>query len=139
MSKSEAYVRGHAVQLLDTSDEIRSTIRRAVTDAGREVRFSDAPEKAGVNNLLEIYQLLTDWSREAVEAHFAGKGYADLKNEVAEVVVVALRPIRSRCLELIGDLAELECLLKLGAGRACNVAEPKIEEIKDKIGFLVSH
>jgi tryptophanyl-tRNA synthetase len=59
MSKSEAEARGHAIRLSDPPDEIRYVIQRSVTDSGREVRFSHAPEKAGVNNLLEIYELLT--------------------------------------------------------------------------------
>ena len=29
---------------------------RAVTDSGNEIRFSEDPEKAGVNNLLEHLQ-----------------------------------------------------------------------------------
>src|SRR5215471_6391921 len=71
MSKSEAHVPGHAVRLLDGPDEIRSVIQRAVTDKGREIVFSDAPEKAGVNNLLEIYELLSQQSRPTIEEHFA--------------------------------------------------------------------
>jgi tryptophanyl-tRNA synthetase len=94
------------VRLVDEPDEIRYVIRRAVTDAGREIVFRDAPEKAGVNNLLEIYELLTQQDRRAIVEHFAGKGYTVLKQEVAELVIEALRPIREgygrslrRCLD----------------------------------------
>ncbi len=63
----------------------RSTYdKRAVADPGREIVFSDAPEKVGVNNLLEIYELLTGEQREAIEAHFAGKGYGQLKQELTD-------------------------------------------------------
>jgi tryptophanyl-tRNA synthetase len=136
MSKSEAHVRGHAVQLIDEPDEIRRVIRRAVTDAGREIVFSDAPEKAGVNNLLEIYELLTGQGRPEIEARFAGRGYAALKREVAEVVIEALRPIRERYHGLMSDPAELDRILAAGAGRARAVAEPKMQEIRHKIGFV---
>lgn len=137
MSKSEAHVRGHAVQLLDTPDVIRAVIRRAVTDSGREIQFSDAQEKAGVNNLLEIYELLTAQRRDVIEEHFAGKGYGMLKKDLAEVVVEALRPIRKHYDALIADSAELDSILAAGADRARAVAEPKIEEIKRKVGFIV--
>src|SRR5215510_4338520 len=90
MSKSEAHIRGHAVRLVDEPEEIRAVIQRAVTDTGREIAFSNDPEKAGVNNLLEIYELLTGLDRQSIEADFAGKGYAALKREVAEVVIDAL-------------------------------------------------
>lgn len=137
MSKSET-VRGHAIRLIDEPDEIRYAIRRAVTDAGREIIFSEAPEKAGVNNLLQIYELLTGKSRPEIEAHFAkARGYGDLKEEVAEVVIEALRPIRERYYELIADPAELDGILAMGAERARVVAEPKIEEVKRKVGFVL--
>lgn len=139
MSKSEAHVRGHAVNLLDEPDEIRRTIRRAVTDTGREIVFSDVPQKAGVNNLLEIYETLTGKSRPEIEAYFSGMGYAQLKNEVAEVVVEALRPIRERYLALMGDPQEVDRLLADGAQRARAVADPKMEEIKRKVGFLPAY
>ncbi len=137
MSKSETHIRGHAVCLVDEPDEIRYVIQRAVTDSGREIVFSDDPEKAGVNNLLEIFELFTGQSRPAIEAHFTGKGYGALKKEVAEVVIEALAPIRQRYHELLSDIAELERLLALGAQRASAVAEPKMVEVKRKIGFIV--
>ncbi len=135
MSKDATNIRGHAVRLTDDPDEIRLVIRQAVTDTGREIVFSGAPEKAGVNNLLEIYELLTDQSRPAIEAHFAGKGYGELKKQVAEVVIEALRPIRERYQALMTDPAELDCILAAGAERARAVAEPKMIEVKRKVGF----
>ena len=134
MSKSEAHVPGHAVRLTDNPDAIRSVIQRAVTDLGREIAFSDAPEKAGLNNLLEIYELLTQQSRPAIVEHFAGKGYVALKREVAEVVIEALRPVRERYQALAANGAELEAILKEGAERARSVAEPKVQGIKGKVG-----
>jgi tryptophanyl-tRNA synthetase len=137
MSKSEAHVPGHAVRLLDGADEIRSVIQRAVTDKGREIMFSDAPEKAGVNNLLEIYELLTQQGRPTIVEHFAGRGYAVLKREVAELVIEALRPVRERYHTLVGNEAELDAILAKGAESARSVAEPKIQSIKHKVGFLM--
>ncbi|MCL4507159.1 MAG: tryptophan--tRNA ligase [Chloroflexi bacterium] len=137
MSKSEAVNRGHAVLLTDSPDEIRRTIKRAVTDLGREIVFNEAPEKAGVNNLLEIYELLTAQRRPEIEAHFAGKGYGALKTEVAEVVVEGLRPIRERFDELMSNPDELDRILDDGAERARAVAAPKMKEIKRKVGFIV--
>lgn len=136
MSKSEAHLRGHAIGLVDDPDEIRYVVRRSVTDTGREITFSKQEDKAGVNNLLEIYELLTGKSREQIEAHFAGKGYAALKEEVAEVIIAALEPVRQRYQELMDDPHELDRLLALGAERARGVADPKMAEIKRKVGFV---
>lgn len=137
MSKREAHNRGHAVCLTDEPEEIRSIIMQAVTDSGREIVFSDAPEKAGVNNLLEIYQLLTGQDRPAIEASFRGKGYGVLKQEVAEVVIEALRPVRERYRAFMTDPTELDRVLGDGAARAREIAEPKIEDVKRKVGFIV--
>ncbi len=138
MSKSAASARGHAVGLDDPDDEIRYAIRRAVTDSGREIAFSDDPEKAGVNNLLTIYQVLTGKGRGQVEADFASaRGYGDLKNTVADVVIEAVGPIRKRYRELMGDPAELDRLMAVGADHARSVAEPKVVEMKEKMGFIV--
>jgi tryptophanyl-tRNA synthetase len=136
MSKSEMHIRGHAVQLIDEPDEIRYVIQRAVTDAGREIVFSRSTEKEGINNLLEIYELMSGKKRPWIEKHFEGKGYTDLKNEVAELIIEELRPIRERYCELISAPAELDRILFEGAERARSVAEPKIEEVKAKVGFI---
>ena len=136
MSKSQSETRGHAVRLTDEPDEIRRTFQRAVTDTGREIIFSEVPEKAGVNNLLEIYELLTGGSRPEIEAHFEGQGYAVLKDQVAEVVIEALHPIRERYLELVSCRSELDAILADGAMRARAVTDPKIELVKRKVGFV---
>lgn len=138
MSKSEAGVRGHAVRLLDKPDEVRYVIKRAVTDTGRDIRFSTDPEKAGVNNLLEIYELITGLSRAEIETHFEGLGYAQLKEQVAEVVIEALRPIQARYKQLISDPHELDAIMKVGAERAQTIAGEKIKEVKSKVGFVIS-
>jgi tryptophanyl-tRNA synthetase len=137
MSKSETHIRGHAVRLTDEPDEIQYVIQRSVTDSGREIVFSDDPEKAGVNNLLEIYELFTRRSRPEIEAHFAGQGYGALKKQVAEAVIDGLAPFRQRYHELTADLGELERILARGAERARAVADPKLEEIYRKVGFVL--
>ncbi len=136
MSKSET-ARGHAIRIIDDPDEIRWAIKRAVTDSFNEIRFSDEPERAGVNNLLQIYELLTGRSRPEIEAHFAGKGYGALKRELAEVVIEALRPIRERYYQLIDDPAELDRILAIGAEQARAVAEPKMTLILERVGFVL--
>jgi tryptophanyl-tRNA synthetase len=137
MSKSDT-TRGHAVRIVDQPDEIRWAFKRAVTDAGREIAFSDDPARAGVNNMLEIYELMTGQSRQAIEAHFAGKGYGALKSEVAEAVIETLRPVRERYHQLIADPAELDRLMAIGAERARALAEPKIQLMKERVGFVLA-
>ncbi len=137
MSKS-ATARGHAVRLTDSDDEIRWAFKRAVTDSGREIVFSDEPEKAGVNNLLTIYQVTTGKDPDAVVADFASaRGYGDLKTWVADAVIEAITPIRTRFHELMADPAELDRQVALGADHAREIAEAKLVAIKEAMGFGV--
>ena len=136
MSKS-ATAQGHSVRLTDEDGRILKTFKRAVTDSGREIRFSDEPERAGVNNLLGIYRAITGKSKDEGEAHFAdARGYGDLKTGVAEVVIETIAPIRQRYLELIEDPGELDRLLSRGAQRAAGIAEAKVLQMKSRMGFL---
>lgn len=138
MSKSYSHIRGHAVRMLDDPKEIERSIKRAVTDAGNDIRFSDDPEKAGVNNLLGIFKVLTGLDEGAVEAEFAGaRGYGDLKSRVAEIVIDALTPIRRRHEELMRDVDALDRLLELGAERAQAAAGPKLDAVKERMGLII--
>ena len=138
MSKSDAHVRGHAVRLLDDPKEIERSIKRAVTDSGNEIRFSSEPERAGVNNLLGIYKVITRKSEGEVEADFASaRGYGDLKKRVAEVVIEEVSPIRERYDRLMTDVGELDRLLAEGADRAREVSEPKLDMMKRKVGLVL--
>ena len=140
MSKSESAARGHAILLTDTDQEIERSLRRAVTDSGRDISFSADPERAGVNNLLTIYQAATGKTVVEVVSDFAGaRGYGDLKKGVAAAVIELVRPIRESYQALLDDPDELDRLLAQGAERARELAEPKIVEVKRKVGFLSSH
>ena len=82
-------------------------IRSAVTDSGSEIRF-DPEEKPGVSNLLTIYSALTGRPIADLEEEYAGRGYGDLKKDLAEVVVDFVTPFRERTLELLDDQAHLD-------------------------------
>ena len=138
MAKTYSHVRGHLVRMVDEPKEIERSIKRAVTDSGNQIRFSDDPEKAGVNNMLGIYKVVTGKAKSEVEADFTdAAGYGALKARVAEAVISELTPIRERFNELMGDVAELDRLLSRGAERASAVSGPKLEEVKSKIGLVL--
>ena len=136
MSKSEA-AQGHAVYILDEPKVASKKIMRAVTDSGRDITFSDDPERAGVNNLLSIYQAFTGKDKAAVEADFENaRGYGDLKKGVAEIVVESLKPIQERYHELTSDIAELDRLLDKHADKAREVACKTVKDVKEAMGFV---
>lgn len=135
MSKSEAS-EYHAVYIADTPERTKKKIMRAVTDSHGEIKFSTETERAGVNNLLTIYQALTGQTQEAIEAHFEGKGYGALKTDVAEAVNSTLQPVRDEYNRLIKETDYLDGILASGAAAASAIANKTLEDVKAKIGYL---
>ncbi len=136
MSKSGSSPKG-LIDLMDDPAKIAKKIRSAVTDTEREVRY-DPETKPGVSNLLIIHSALSGQPVEDVAAKYAGKGYGDLKKEVAEVVVEALTPFQQRMAELLDDPAELDRVLADGAERAREVARTTMARVRDRVGLLPS-
>jgi tryptophanyl-tRNA synthetase len=135
MSKSEASDY-HAVYLLDQPSRVKKTIMRAVTDSFNEIRFSAEPERAGVNNLLTIYQALTNQSRSEIEQHFVGKGYGDLKRDVLEQVSQLLASLQARYQEIAHETDYLDRVLAEGAEKAAAVAEKTLKDVRERVGLL---
>ncbi|GAA1749895.1 tryptophan--tRNA ligase [Agromyces humatus] len=134
MSKSAASEAG-LVKLMDDPAVTAKKFKSAVTDTERDIRY-DPATKPGISNLLDIYAATTGESIADLEQRYAGRGYGDLKKELAEVVVDRLTPIRARTLELLEDPAELDRLLAVGAERASARAERILREVYDRVGFV---
>ena len=134
MSKSASSASG-VIELLDDPKVVAKRIRSAVTDAEREIRF-DADGKPGVSNLLTIFSALTDRSIDSLEHDYAGKGYGDLKVDLADVVVDFLTPFQERYASYIEDPDKLDDLLADGAERAREIARVTLARIYDRVGLL---
>ena len=134
MSKSASSPSG-IVDLLDDPKVSAKKIRSAVTDTEREIRF-DPEAKPGISNLLTIYSALTDRKISELEADYAGKGYGDLKKDLADVVAEFVEPLRERVRTYLDDPAELDRVLARGATRAREVAGATLAAVHDRIGFL---
>lgn len=132
MSKSEVGTY-HAIHLLDSPDQIRAAVKRATTDSQRDIIFDE--NRPGVNNLLTIYESFTDMGRPDIEAHFANKGYADLKKELTEVLIEGLRPIQEKYKALTSDKKQLDGLLAQGAAKVRPLAERTMRRVYRKIGL----
>jgi tryptophanyl-tRNA synthetase len=136
MSKSTSSPKG-LIDLMDDPRRIAKNIRSAVTDTDAEIRY-DVDAKPGVSNLLVIHSVLSGTPVEELVASFAGRGYGDLKKEVAEVVVERLLPFQQRMAELLDDPAELDRILADGAERAREVAMTTMARVRDRVGLLPS-
>jgi tryptophanyl-tRNA synthetase len=122
------------ISLSDTPDIIRKKIRKAVTDSGTTIEFDEAKRPA-VANLLTIYSAISGQPIESIVERFAGKGYGDFKKDLAEVVVEGLAPIQKGIHEWMTEKDELDKILKEGAEKARALAEPRMAEIRRRIGL----
>lgn len=129
---------GTETGLLEILAEPRALTKRimsAVTDSEREVRF-DPEAKPGVANLLTIASALSGRSVAELEADYDGKGYGDLKKDVAAVVVEALTPLRQKVAEYLETPHLLDDVLADGAARAREIARATMDRIYDRLGVL---
>jgi tryptophanyl-tRNA synthetase len=131
MSKSDENING-SITLMDDADTIRRKFKRAVTDSGSEIRFDES--RPAITNLLSIYQLLTGKTPEEIETHFEGKGYAQLKGDLAEATVEFLRPFQERVRGI--DDEELRRILSEGAEKARAIACETMRQVKERMGIV---
>lgn len=136
MSKSTGTPTG-LLEILEDPRVLTKRIMSAVTDSEREIRF-DRDAKPGVANLLTIASALTERPVEDVVAQYAGKGYGDLKKEVAAVVVSRLAPLREQVQEYLETPQMLDDVLADGAARARVIARATMDRVYDRLGVLPS-
>lgn len=133
MSKSDVNMNA-TIFLLDDPKVIRKKIMSAVTDSSAVIEVSE--DKPGVTNLLNIYSAFTNESPEAIALTYAGKGYGDLKSDLADLVVSQLTPVQERYNDLMKDTQYLESVLKEGAESAQKIAFKTLRKVYKKAGFL---
>jgi tryptophanyl-tRNA synthetase len=132
MSKSDEKSEAGCVMLLDDEHAVRRKFKRAVTDSGTEIKFDTS--RPAISNLLTIYHLLTNKSEAEIEDHFAGKGYAALKQDLADVCVEFLKPIQERVRGIDDD--KLDQILEQGAERAEAIARMTLSKAKSHMGLI---
>lgn len=132
MSKSDDESDAGCVMLMDKAEIVQRKFKRAVTDSGTEIRFDE--KRPAITNLLSIYQLLTGMKPEEVEAHFRGKGYASLKQELAEVTTAFLQPIQERVRAIDDD--KLNDILERGAAHARTIASATLNTARARMGII---
>jgi len=132
MSKSAASEYNY-ISLTDNEETVRRKIKRAVTDSGSEIKYAD--DKPALKNLINIYASLSGKTFQEIEKMYQGKGYADFKSGLAEVVIKFLKPFQKKT-SALSDEQVLDALQK-GAEKIRPRARKKMKEVKRKVGFLV--
>ncbi len=133
MSKSDENENAF-ILLADDADTIRRKIKRSVTDSLGVINYND--EQPGIKNLLEIYSKLGNKSIDELVSMYEGKGYGIFKEDVAEVIVESLRPIREKYLDLLNNKDYLESVYAMGADKAERQARKTLRKVYKKVGLI---
>lgn len=131
MSKS-AKSEYNYIALTDSEEIIRKKIKKAVTDSGSEIVY--ATDKPALKNLINIYSLLSDKTPQDIEKMYTGRGYADFKADLADVVVSFLKPLQERIAQISDE--QVLNILRQGAQKVRPIASAKLAEVKNKVGFV---
>ncbi len=132
MSKSDPNPKAY-IGLLDDLNQIKNKIKGAVTDLDGKVRY-DEDNKPGISNLMIIYSCMTGLSYEDIEHKYEGKGYAEFKTDLAEIVINEIKPIQEKYNELINS-KELDEILDNGRDYATYLARKKMAKVRNKFGI----
>lgn len=134
MSKSEPseYSR---INLTDDAETITAKIRKAKSDSLPEITY-DPENRPEVANLINIYAALADKDRDSLCREYQGRGFADLKKDLAEVAVSALAPITQEMRKLLDNEDYVRSILRGGTEKANDLAAANLSEIKKIVGFL---
>ncbi|MBI4056063.1 MAG: tryptophan--tRNA ligase, partial [Elusimicrobia bacterium] len=133
MSKSASSEYNY-IGLDDSPETIRKKFKVAATDSEKEVRY-DEEKKPAISNLMNIYATATGQLYADIQSRYAGKGYAQFKQEVAEEVIQLLKPIQEKMKYWQNHSGEVEKILHQGAEKARQIAGKTLKEVKEKIGL----
>ncbi|MGJ3246492.1 MAG: tryptophan--tRNA ligase [Elainellaceae cyanobacterium] len=122
------------INLLDPPETIQKKFKRCKTDSVRGLEF-DNPERPECNNLLALYMLLSNQTKEAVEAECSDMGWGQFKPLLADAAVEALKPIQGRYNDIMSDKGYLESVLRDGRKQAEAIANQTLARVKDALGY----
>lgn len=134
MGKSEG--EGNAVYLSDSPEVIRKKVMRAVSDSG-----PTEPNQAKPDAIQNLFDLMGIVSSPDTLAHFEALysnceiRYGDFKKQLAEDMIIATEPVRSRIDAIANDQAYIDKVRKLGNEKARESARKTVDEVREIIGF----
>ena len=134
MSKSDDNL-NNIIALLDEPNIIKKKINRAVTDSGSEIIFDDK-NKAGLSNLINIYKSLSNESINDIEKNYQGKMYSDFKEDLSNLIIETLNPIKLEYDKLIKDKDYLLTVLKNGSEFGYKKSQKTLSKVYRKVGFI---
>ncbi|PLW17609.1 hypothetical protein PCANC_15400 [Puccinia coronata f. sp. avenae] len=122
------------IMITDGALEMSRKIKSAVTDSISEIRY-DVEARPGVSNLLGIYQSISGEELAQVERRFEGKMVADLKAELADLLIEHFKPFHTQFHTLLNARQDVEKIYRAGAQKAAAVANLSLAQVKQLFGL----
>lgn len=132
MSKS----RGNAIFLNATEDETAALIKKAKTDADRNITY-DPVNRPEVANILMLISLCTKEAPEAIAQRIGDGGGGMLKKMLTEALNEELRPLRQKRAELEKNPDYIRQVLLDGSERARAIAVKTLSEVREAMNMVI--
>ena len=123
------------IHITDTPDIISAKIKKAKSDMVDGVTY-DETTRPEASNLLNIYIALTGEDRQAVYERFRHSGFSDFKQQLIDVLIAQIDPIRLRFEQLQTHRDYLHSLLTSGSERAAVIAQQTVRDVKKMVGLV---
>ncbi len=130
MSKSY----GNTIDIFLEEKVLRKKIMSITTDS----TAVEAPKNPEGSTILEMYRLFATADEvAAMEQDFraGGTGYGAFKQQLFEKILASFSQQRSRRAELIANPDTVSTVLAEGAERACSVARPVLQRVRQAVGL----
>ena len=123
------------INLNDSPEQINQKIKKAKTDNISEISY-DHTTRPEISNLIDIYSSLSGDDINKIVNRYQNTGFAQFKNDLAEVIILALAPIRTEYTQLMQNLDYLKSILYKGAEKARIPATKTLAAVKESFGFV---
>ena len=136
MSKSDNNLNSK-ILFSDNEDIIYKKILKARTDSLPPLSsYEEIETRLEVKNLLGIYSFLIQKDLRAVTESYLGKNFSVLKKDLAELLIKVIIPLQKKHDELSQDVPYMYSILEKGNNNAILLAQKKIKQVKEIIGFI---
>ncbi|MDP2951102.1 MAG: tryptophan--tRNA ligase [bacterium] len=122
------------ISLFDSPEQIKKKIASATTDSSKEIKYNPE-QKPGVSNLLTIYSLFCGKPIKELEKEFTDKGYAELKQGLALLLIEKLKPFRDKKEAITKNPDTLKDILNTGANKARAIAQTTMQLVRANMGL----
>ncbi len=124
------------INMTDDKDTIAKKIKKAKTDAFPiPEKTEELTDRLEAKNLINIYASFTQASTQDVLNSYAGKGFGEFKQDLADILVANFAPIASETQKLLQDKAYLQEVLDDGAKKAIATTKPIMNDIFNIVGL----